>query len=49
MHMEASKHVSVWSFISDPLCEDPAKVILLWFAVFYKNRPSYGTENSVKI
>ncbi len=22
--------------ICDPLCENPAKVIFLWFAVFYK-------------
>ncbi len=36
--------------ICDPLCENPAKVIVLWFAVFYKkNPPSYGKEHSVKI
>ncbi len=28
--------------ICDPLCENPAKVIFLWFAVFYKTYPSYG-------
>ncbi len=36
--------------VCDPLCENPAKVIFLWFAVFYKiNHPSYGKEHSVKI
>ncbi len=33
-----------------PLCQNPAKVIFVWFAVFYeKNHPSYGKEHSGKI
>ncbi len=35
------------TIICDPLCENPAKVIFLWFAFFYKR--SYGKEHSVKM
>ncbi len=35
--------------ICDPLCENPAEVIFLWFAVFCKKKTSlYGKEHSVK-
>ncbi len=35
--------------ICDPLCENPAKIIFLWFAVFYQKQPAYDNEHSVKI
>ncbi len=30
--------VYIYIYIYDPLCENPAKVIFLWFAVFNKKK-----------